>query len=141
MMQFLKFSIPPLRESAFILRKYALNIQLIFKSFYLDSLAFGCSTMLTPPLTPPPQSPQRGEPPHGETALQEGFPTAGDCVRRRRAVQRSCAEGSGIPEGRCSPQARRGEILLLWRELPKRGFGDEAPVIFEQSENRYKKVI
>ncbi|BAZ26246.1 hypothetical protein NIES4073_71520 [Kalymmatonema gypsitolerans NIES-4073] len=53
MMQFLKFSIPPLRESAFILRKYALNIQLIFKYCYLDLLAFGCSTMLTPPLTPP----------------------------------------------------------------------------------------
>jgi hypothetical protein len=40
-----------------------------------------------------------------------------------------------------SPQARRGEILLLWRELPKRGFGDEVPVIFEQIENRYKKII
>ena len=141
MMQFLKLFILPLRESAFILKKYALNIQLIFKSFYLDSLAFGCSTMLTPPLTPPPQSPQRGEPPHGETALQEGFPTAGDCVHRR------CAEGipvraaSPTGEGRCSPQARRGEILLLWRVLPERGLGGEVSVIFEQSENRYKKII
>jgi hypothetical protein len=34
-----------------------------------------------------------------------------------------------------------GEILLLWRVLPERGLGDEVLVIFEQSENRYKKII
>ena len=69
--------------------------------------------------TSPRQSPQRGEPPHGETALQEGFPPQATGSPRRGAGSSSPSSSSlPTPEGWLqigtivAPQGLRGELRV-----------------------------